>query len=119
MKTPIILSTLLIVSGCSTFSSNDLEPITVIETPLPDYTDPTLDIPKPAPIEWNDMNIIILTPDTTDEEFDKLEDDQRVFFAVTDNGYESMSLNFAELKRYIKDQNNIIIAYKKYFEEKK
>jgi len=110
----------MLLSGCSVFSSvPDALPVVAIDCPIPEYDDPTFDIKVPVPIKWRDMEIIILTPDTTDAEFDKLDPKQRAFFAVTDNGYEAMSMNYAELKRYIKDQKNIIIAYKTYFEEKK
>ena len=110
----------MLLSGCSTFSSvPDPLPVVAIDCPIPEYDDPTFDIKAPVPVEWQDFELIILTPGTTEAEFAKLDPTQRAFFAVTDTGYESMSLNYAELKRYIKDQKNIIIAYKTYFEEKK
>tara|TARA_B100000780_G_scaffold129132_1_gene90541 strand:- start:1065 stop:1421 length:357 start_codon:yes stop_codon:yes gene_type:complete len=118
MNKPIILCSILVgLSGCSSFSQPP--PVIAVDCPILEVNDPTISFPNPVAIEWIDMDIIILTPDTTDAEFDKLEADQRVYFAITDKGYEAMSLNFAELKRYIKDQKNIIIAYKTYFEEKK
>ena len=111
---------LLSLSGCSMFSSTPAPlPVVAIDCPVVEYDDPTFELKAPIPVAWQDLEIVILTPDTTDAEFDKLDPTQRVFFAVTDAGYEAMSMNYAELKRYIKDQKNIIIAYKKYFEEKK
>tara|TARA_R110002167_G_scaffold13399_1_gene55862 strand:- start:605 stop:961 length:357 start_codon:yes stop_codon:yes gene_type:complete len=118
MNKPIILCGILVgLSGCSAFPQPP--PVIAVDCPIVEINDPTISFPSPEPIAWIDMPIVILTPDTTEAEFDKLEEDQRVYFAVTDKGYEAMTLNFAELKRYIKDQKNIIIAYKTYFEEKK
>ena len=117
-KLIILCSGTLMLSACSSFST-PLPPVIAVDCPIVEYTDPTIEFLQPQAVKWIDMDIIILTPDTTDAEFDKLEEDQRVYFAITDRGYEAMSLNFAELKRYIKDQKNIIIAYKKYFKEKK
>ena len=41
-----------------------------------------------------------------------------VLFGLTDDGYEALSKNFAQIRHYIQKQNLIIEAYKKYYEPK-
>ena len=117
MKKLILAADALSMTACSVFPK--APPVIAIDCPIPEYDDPTIEFLSPVPVEWMDMEIVIITPGTSDAEFEKLDVEERVYFAVTDKGYEAMSINFAELKRYIKDQKNIIIAYKTYFEEKK
>ena len=39
-----------------------------------------------------------------------------VLFGLTDEGYEALSKNFAQIRHYIQKQNLIIDSYKKYYE---
>ena len=37
-------------------------------------------------------------------------------FALTDNGYEKLALNFADIRNKIAEQRQIILSYKDYYE---
>ena len=39
-----------------------------------------------------------------------------VIFGLTDEGYEALSINFAQIRAYMIQQDKIIDAYKKYYE---
>ena len=39
-----------------------------------------------------------------------------VFFAITDDGYENLSLNLSDIRAYVHQQQSIINAYKRYYE---
>ena len=39
-------------------------------------------------------------------------------FALTDNGYEKLALNFADIRNKIAEQRQIILSYKDYYEPK-
>ena len=37
-------------------------------------------------------------------------------FALTDNGYEKLALNFADIRNKLAEQRQIILSYKEYYE---
>ena len=39
-----------------------------------------------------------------------------LLFALTDNGYEKLALNFADIRNKIAEQRQIILSYKDYYE---
>ena len=101
------------ISGCS--SVKDLQIFTkeVERTPL------NLDAPKP--LSMNKLDWIIITEENYKEVFDKLrkENKSAVLFGLTDDGYETLSLNFAQVRKYIILNKNILQKYKDYYEGKK
>lgn len=84
----IIISVALWLSGCAN------------ET----YTKIPLDLPNPEPITMADYPITVYTIDGNAK------------ICVSSEGYENMSKNMMELKRYIIQQREIIKSYKKYYE---
>ena len=64
-------------------------------------------------IEW-----ILLTPENFEEEVAKIQTNGRpvVFFALTDQGYENLGLNFSDIRALVQQQQAIIGAYKNYYE---
>ena len=51
----------------------------------------------------------------------KLEKDNidPVLFGLTDEEYEKLAKNFAQIRAYIKKQNQILNTYREYYEEEK
>ena len=66
-----------------------------------------LELPDPEPITMLDYNITVFT----------VNDEAKI--CVSGEGYENMSKNMMELKRYIIQQNKIIKSYKNYYEKQK
>ena len=78
-----------------------------------------LALDMPAPLELQDVDWIIITKDNADEVFEKIKNEKNgdyALFALTDNGYEKLSLNFADIKNKIAEQRQIILSYKDYYE---
>ena len=63
-------------------------------------------------VEW-----ILITPENFEEKVAELSKDGRpvVFFALTDKGYENLSLNFSDIRAFIQQQRAIIAAYENYY----
>lgn len=74
--------------------------------------------PEPEPIIQQDYNWIVITRDNVDEVLAALEasGQQVVLFAVSPEGHNAISMNAAELRRYIRQQDSIIEAYRIYLE---
>ena len=74
------------------------------------------DIPiqaRPKPIELDNIQFYAVTENNIDEFLKTFEDKYGniVFFAITVPDYETLSLNVAELKRYIQQQKALILYY--------
>ena len=61
------------------------------------------------PVEWK-----VLTPDTMGEYLEDLEKGEapvNVFYGVSPTGYENLSVNMSEIKRYLRQMFSIITYY--------
>ena len=78
-----------------------------------------LDLNMPTPLELQDVDWIIITKENADEVFEKIKNEKNgdyALFALTDNGYEKLALNFADIRNRIAEQRQIILSYKDYYE---
>lgn len=73
---------------------------------------------KPEPIKMDELNWIIITSENAEEVFAKLKENNTdpVLFGLTDDEYEDLSMNFAQIRNYIIQQNFILDKYKEYYE---
>jgi len=80
-----------------------------------------LNLPDPAPPRARELEWIIVTPDNASAVWQRLRDANTdvVVFALTDDGYETLSLTIAELRNFIAQQRAIILKYREYYEPKK
>ena len=107
----LILSILLLSSGCSYFK-NPLKTIE-IKTVEVERVIPTQNRPKP--MSMNNIHFYVVTEQNF-EEFKKRfmeENADFLFYALSVRDYETLALNMAEIKRYILQQKEIIIYYEK------
>ena len=121
MNVPALLIAItlpLVLSGCGSFGWRSVQPVeiqkrAVERTPL-NLPDPTP--PRAREIEW-----IIVTPENATAVWQRLRDANTdvVVFALTDDGYETLSLTMAELRNFIAQQRGIIMKYREYYEPKK
>ena len=120
MKLSLLLI-LLLVSGCSIFgSSRDIpevapvEVVTVVEK-APVYHPPLPNEIVPVPVEWT-----VLNPELMQTYLDDLNEGNaptNVWYALTTKGYENLSTNMAEVKRYLRQVLSILKYYKELDEE--
>ena len=105
----LILTTFLI-SSCSSVKKLDILTKEVERVPL--------NLEKPTPIKMEELKWVIITSENAEEVFKKLQDSgaDPVLFGLTDDGYETLSKNFAQIRAYIIKQNQIIDEYQDYYE---
>lgn len=74
--------------------------------------------PEVPPARQTSVNWIVLTKDNAAQKIAELERTQGVVavFALTPQGYQNLSLNVSELRRYIQQQNATIAAIRQYYE---
>jgi predicted transcriptional regulator len=94
------------------------KPIEVVSKPIEKTP---LDIPPPDPLKLEAGKWIIITPENVEEHFAKIRESGTpvVVFALTPQGYESLSMSFAELRNFVATQREIIIKYREYYEPAK
>jgi len=71
-------------------------------------------VPHPKPVQMNDIKIYVVSPEENFEEFKKefeAKNGGDSYIAISVKDYENLSLNFAELRRYIEQQKQIILYY--------
>lgn len=116
-----LLFLLISLTGCATFKfwgDDDVEPIE-IQTKAVERT--PLNLPDPPSIKPRTPTWYVVTPENVEEVWAKLKEQNAdlVLFAVTDDGYEELSVTMAEIRNYIKSQKVIIVKYKEYYEPEK
>ena len=107
----LALAALLAISGCTSSMPQRIE---VSAKPI---DKPELVLPNPEILNMKEVKWILLTPENFEEKLKDFEKSGRpiVFFALTDEGYENISMNFSSIRAYIQQQQAIIAAYENYY----
>ena len=107
----LLLVATLLLSSCSSIIP---EPKIVTVTEIIERTIPT--VPHPKQLIMNDIKIYVVSPSENFEQFIeefKKKNGADSYIAISVKDYENLSKNFAELRRYIEQQKQIIIYYEK------
>lgn len=112
----LIFLVLLLVSGCSILgSSRDIPEVKPVEVVTVVKKAPTYHPPLPnqidaVPVEWT-----VLNPELMQNYLDDLNDGNaptNAWYALTTKGYENLSMNMAEVKRYLRQVISILRYYR-------
>ena len=110
MTLSLLLAMTTVLSSCSTFWKPEPEVVTV--TKLVERNIPT--IPHPKQVQMNEVKIYVVSPSENFEEFKKefeAKNGADSYIAISVKDYENLAKNFAELRRYIEQQKQIILYY--------
>ena len=104
----LILTTFL--TSCSTVSKLDIFKTEVERAPL---NLPNPETPKLEEIKW-----VIITSENAEEVFAKLKEQGKdpVLFGLSDDDYQLLSKNFAQIRAYMIKQGATLDQYRKYYE---
>ena len=104
----LILATLL--TNCSSVKKLSIFKQEVPRVPL--------NLEKPAAPNMEKLNWIIITSDNAEEVFAKMKEDGKdpVLFGLSDDDYEILAKNFAQIRNQLKITNDLLDKYKKYYE---
>ena len=112
----LLLLTLILVSGCSILGSSrdipEVKPVEVVTVvkKAPTYHPPLPNQIDPVPVEWT-----VLNPELMQEYLDDLNEGNaptNVWYGLTTKGYENLSTNMAEVKRYLRQVLSILKYYR-------
>ncbi len=120
MKLSLLL-VLLLVSGCSMLGSGrdipEVQPVEVVTVvkQAPMYHPPLPNNIDPVPVEWTVLNAELMQ-----EYLDDLNEGNaptNVWYALTTKGYENLSTNMSDVKRYLRQVISIVKYYRETDEE--
>jgi hypothetical protein len=101
-----------ILAGCA--ESPEILTISTEPVARPNLVLPSADEIRARPIEWT-----VITPSNFEEKMAELagRGDPVVIFGLSGRGYENLSLNTADLRVLVEQQQRIIIAYERYYQQ--
>lgn len=100
----------LLLSACAT------QPKTIEISSKP-IDRPTLVLPKADTLNLREVKWIIITPENAEQVLKTLQTigGKVAVFALTDKGYQNLSLNINDLRTYVQQLQSIIVAYEGYY----
>ena len=103
-----------VLTGCAT---NEVQPVVISTVPAQKTA---LALKDPDPIKTRKVHWFVITPENAESVFAELQKKKYslVLFGLTDDGYENLSLNIAEIRAYMTEQKAIVEAYREYYEPK-
>lgn len=112
IKSIILISCLFVIANCSMMpTAKPVEVVTIAE-PVPLYHPPL-----PLEVGLVDIDWEILTPDLMKEYLENYENGSApaiAYYSLTSKEYENLSMNMAEIKRYLRDTLSIVKYYRDY-----
>ena len=109
------LAVLLVMTACSRTPIKEVVTVpTVVETP--EIEAPTINIVRrPDPVAMKDADIVVVTESNLEEVIERIKGTQGEFvlYAMTASSFEALALNLEQIKRFIEEQNEVILYYEK------
>lgn len=111
INTIVLLALILLLTGCS-------QKEVIIQRE--EVKKQPLNLNNPKELKLNDITYTVLTDKNSKEVFDKMKKDSKepVLISIETKEYENLSLNLSYIRKYIIEQQQIINAYKNYYEPK-
>lgn len=105
----------LVLTACARTPEKEIVTVpTVVE--VPQIEAPVIQIvPRPEPVELKNADIVVVTEANLEETIARIKEMQGdfVLYAMTAQSFESLALNFEQVKRFLEQQNSIILYYEK------
>lgn len=86
----------------------------MVETPEIDGPAITI-VKRPNPVAMKDADIVVVTEANLQEVIERIKGTQGEFvlYAMTASSFEALALNLEQIKRFIEEQNEVILYYEK------
>jgi len=109
------LTALLALNACSKGIEKEIVTVpTVVESPKIEIPQIRV-VSRPEPISMKDADIVVVTENNLKEIIERIKGMQGEFvlYAMTATSFEALALNLEQIKRFIEEQNQIILYYEK------
>ena len=106
---------LLVVTACSRTPIKEVVTVpTVVETPEIEASTINI-VRRPDPVAMKDADIVVVTESNLEDVIKRIKGTQGEFvlYAMTASSFEALALNLEQIKRFIEEQNEVILYYEK------
>ena len=109
------LGIVAMISGCAFPGFKKVDEVTIKKE---EVARTPLNLPDPAPLKPHAHEWILITPENAESVWKKLQDSNAdlVIIGLTDDGYERLALDMAEIRSFIAQLRNILNEYRRYYE---
>jgi hypothetical protein len=116
MKYIIVPLLVLSLTGCG-FSFGVKKP-PVVEVKKVEIERTKLNLEDPSPTKLKPLTWMVVTRENVESVFSKLEEQKKdvVLFGLSDNDYESLSINMFTIRSHIEKQKDVTKKYREYYE---
>ena len=106
----LLTLTTFLISGCSSVQKLDVFSTQVERAPLA--------LPNPETPKLEDIKWIIITSENAEQVFAKMQEQGKdpVLFGISDDDYELLAKNFAQIRAYMIQQGATLEQYREYYE---
>ena len=107
LKKTLLVSSLFLLTACAS-DEKIIVQTDIIQTEIPTQA-------RPKGVSLSNIKFYVVTKENLNEflkNFEK-ENSDTVFYAISVKDYEKMALNIADLRRYINQQDKLILYYEK------
>ena len=113
-----VITAAAMLQGCALLGWKAIEGIEIKKKAV-DRT--PLNLADPQPLKPTIPQWRVITPENQAQVFAELKSKNidQVLFALTDDGYEELAVDIAQIRALIAQQRDIIVKYREYYEPKK
>jgi hypothetical protein len=106
----LLIPITFLISGCSSVQKLDVFTTEVERAPLA--------LPNPETPKLEDIKWIIITSENAEEVFTKMKNEGKdpVLFGISDDDYELLAKNFAQIRAFMIQQGSTLEQYREYYE---
>lgn len=112
----VIGSLLILIFLISCTSVEEPDPVTRVETRTVEVQRPAPRVPDVDQLRLRDVDWSVLTAENFEEQLENIDSRNAVFFAITSEGYENLSLNLSDLRALVEQQQSIIGIYEESYQ---
>lgn len=113
INSSVLLVALLAVTACTRAPEKEIVTVPEVVT-VPQIEAPTIQIvSRPDPVEMKNADIVVVTEANLEQVIEQVKNTQGEFvlYAMTAQSFQGLALNFEQIKRFIEEQNAVILYY--------
>ena len=103
------------MTACSRIPEKEIVTVPTVVEPVKIEAPIIQIVKRPNPVTMKDADIVVVTENNLQEVIERIKNTQGEFvlYAMTASSFAALALNFEQIKRFIEEQNQVILYYEK------